>query len=411
MAERRRHVFVEKVLQRLFPNVSSGHKKREPQAPAIEDLPKTVSSEKVRQRHIRPSTENNTQILPGRRLYTVSLPPEGYMPSEPGPSSDPNSENISSGDDTEDQGPHDQPKRRRIRKHKSKKNLKNPNNVHVEQAGLEKQQSPLQEKLQPQHTDGSIISKNKKRKLKKKQQIKKKKAAGLVAKASGVNFMYQPEESSSEQEDVGDDGEEGIDADEEDTRDAREGDVRDTREGDVRDINEENIRDANEEDARDTGEGYVRNTSEEDVRDAREGNVRDTSEEEDITDANEEKVTDTDEEDVKITNEKADSILNFLKSTQEIYFYDGVSRDSSPAICVEATEELLSHLASHRMSPSDVFILDHMKTLLLVQDIERLKSALDMFPEHCMMPREHARVISAFFNYWITHILPERNSE
>ncbi|KAG8517560.1 Glutamate-rich protein 1, partial [Galemys pyrenaicus] len=90
--------------------------------------------------------------------------------------------------------PHDPPKRRRIRRHKSKKKFKNPNNVHVEQAELEKEQSRLQEKLQPQHTDGPTMSKNKKRKLKKKQQIKRKTAAGLLAKpAPAVDFMYQPE--------------------------------------------------------------------------------------------------------------------------------------------------------------------------------------------------------------------------
>uniref|UniRef100_G3TD95 Glutamate rich 1 n=1 Tax=Loxodonta africana TaxID=9785 RepID=G3TD95_LOXAF len=237
----------------------------------------------------------------------------------------------------------DQPKRKRIRKHKSKKNFKNPNNVHVEQAELEEQQSLLQEQLQPQHTDGTTISKNKKRKLKKKQQIKKKKAAGLLTKASGINFTYQPEESNSEQE-------------------------------------EEDVKDTNEK-------------------------------EEDIKDTNAEDVKGINEEGVKSTNEKADSILNFLKSTREIYLYDGLSKDSESAVFMETTEELFKRLESHSLSPSDVFILDHMKTLLLLQDTEGLKSALDMFPEQCVMPPDHVRVISTFFNYWVTHILPQRNSE
>ncbi|KAL2761560.1 glutamate-rich protein 1 isoform 2, partial [Daubentonia madagascariensis] len=46
----------------------------------------------------------------------------------------------------------------------------------------------------------------------------------------------------------------------------------------------------------------------------------------------------------------------------------------SGSSCVETTEELLHHLESRRPSPSDVFVLDHMKTLLLLQDIGRLKS-------------------------------------
>ena len=36
------------------------------------------------------------------------------------------------------------------------------------------------------------------------------------------------------------------------------------------------------------------------------------------------RVLDAEEEEVKSTNEKADGILNFLRSTQEIYFYDGM---------------------------------------------------------------------------------------
>ncbi|KAF5922488.1 hypothetical protein HPG69_009534 [Diceros bicornis minor] len=270
-----------------------------------------------------------------------------------------------------DQDPHDQPKRRRIRKHKSKKKFKIFNNVHVEQAELEKQESLLQEKSQPWHTDGPTISKNKKRKLKKKQQIRRKKAAGLLTKASGVNFMYQPEESNSEQEDVRESSGEEVPA-----------------------ASEEGATEANEED--------VRDASEEGATDAKGEDGKGTKEE---------GVTCAEEEDVKSTNEKADSILNFLKSTEEIYFYDGFSKDSDPAVFMETTEELFKHLETHSLSPSDVFILDHMKTLLLSQDTERLKSALELFPEHCMMPPDHANVVSAFFNYWITHILPEKNSE
>ncbi|XP_034376382.2 glutamate-rich protein 1 [Arvicanthis niloticus] len=121
-------------------------------------------------------------------------------------------------------------------------------------------------------------------------------------------------------------------------------------------------------------------------------------------------ITDTTQEDTELARSRVDGVLSFLKSTQEIYFYDDTSRDD-PAVCTEAAEELLRLLESGRMPPTDVLILDHMKTLLLLQDTERLKSALKMFPEHCMMPPDHARVISAFFNYWITQILPEKSSE
>ncbi|XP_032126967.1 glutamate-rich protein 1 isoform X3 [Sapajus apella] len=388
MAAHRRHVFVEKVLQRLFPNVPSGQEKKEPRTLAIQTPPKKVTSEKATQKPVQPLTADAGSETPTtRRLYTAPGPPEGYVSSWPEPSSCRSPEKVSSGDDTEDQDPHDQPKRRRIRKHKSRKNFKNPNNVLVKQAELEKQQHLLQEKSQRQYTDGPTISKNKKRKLKKKQQIKRKKAAGLVTKAAGINFMYQPEENSSEGADVGEASEEGgADASEEDLMLAKEEDVKDTREEVGADTGEE-------EDGAEDSEEAPTPAGVEDVQDTEEDGV------------------DAIEEDDEITNEKADSILNFLKSTQKMYFYDGVSRDAASAVLAGAAEELLGCLASHTMPPSDVSVLHHMKTLLLLQDTESLKRALAAFPEHCLMPPDHARVISAFFSYWITHILPEKSSE
>lgn len=126
----------------------------------------------------------------------------------------------------------------------------------------------MQEKLQLRHTDGPTISKNKKRKLKKKQQMQRKKAAGSLTGASGVHFMYQPEETSSEQEDV---------------------------------------RATDGESAGAATRGGAAGAVEEPVLPLEEGGVPDAEEEE-----------------VKSTNEKADGILNFLKSTVEIYFYDGM---------------------------------------------------------------------------------------
>ncbi|XP_019665193.1 glutamate-rich protein 1 isoform X2 [Ailuropoda melanoleuca] len=305
-------------------------------------------------------TYEDTKVPPRRRLYTVSLPPEGYVPTPPEPQGSPPSEDTSSSDDAgggcqlSDEKLHDQPKRRRGRKHKSRKSFKNPNNDHAEQAEFEKRQSLLQEKLQPRPTDGPTISKNRKRKLKKKEQMKRKKAAGLRTTASGSNFMYQPEEGDSEQG---------------------------------------GLRESDREDAEDRGE---------DGADARG---------EDATDACREHSTDANEEDVKSTNEKADGVLNFLKSTQEIYFYDGASKDADSAVSMEASQELFQHLEDHSMSPSDVLLVDHMKTLLLMRDTKSLQHALERFPACCTMPPDHARVLSAFFNYWIRHILPEKQQE
>lgn len=355
-------VFVGKVLERLFPRVPCGQEKRATLAPAPKSPPEKATPGKAKRSRVPPLTGGDTEVLPGRRLYTASLPPEGYVPGPPEPPSCTSSEHSSSSDDTGDQDPHDQPKRRRFRKPKSRKKFKNPTNVPVEQE-LEKQQSLSQEKLQPEHTDGPTISRNKKRKLKKKQQIKRKKAAGLLTRASGVSFTYQPEDSSSEQGAVR--GSDGEGAPEEDVVAAEEG----SPEGDVA---------AAEEGA-----------PEGDVAAAEEG---------------------APEEGGKGTNGKADGILEFLKSTQEIYFYDGAAADPDP-VSVESAEQLLRSVAAGGVSPADVRALGRLQALLLLRDAEGLRGALDAFPQRCALPPDHARVISAFFNYWITHILPEKNSE
>ncbi|XP_052018133.1 glutamate-rich protein 1 isoform X2 [Apodemus sylvaticus] len=350
-------VFTEKVLKRLFPNVSSGQEKGAPQTPALETPSQDVTPGTVQQKHAHGLTDGDIKIQPERRLYTVSLPPPGYIPCSPEPTSCADSENASSGGDAEDVDLPDQPKRRRIRRHKSKKKIKTLSDVTATQTDLETQQ----EKPPPPHPDAPAMSKNKRRKLKAKLRLRRKREAGVATRASGVTFTYQPE--SSEEAEA-----------------------------------EEDVGAEDEEDP-------------------------------------EQSAADSAQEDTELASSRADGVLSFLKSTQEIYFCDDTSRDDpavrdpavrdsavcDPAVCdpavrdpavrVEVAEELLRVLESGHMPPTDILILDHMKTLLLLQDTERLKSALKMFPEHCVMPPDHARIISAFFNYWITKILPEESSE
>ncbi|XP_036985445.2 glutamate-rich protein 1 [Artibeus jamaicensis] len=335
MAAARRHVFVEKVLKRLFPREASDQEKQV-LPPAAPEAP----PEKARCRRVPPVAGGGTEAPPGRRLYTAALPPEGYVPAptptEPSGSSGSESTCESTCGSEEDAGgqePHDQPKRRRRRKHKTKKALKKPVNVHGEQAELEKQTFP-QETVQPRHTGGPTISKNKKRKLKKKQQMKRKKAAGLLTKASGISFLYEPREDSCELSDSGE-----VDAgDPEDTGDA-------------------------EAEGADPG-----------------------------------------------VQGKADGILHFLKSTQEMYLYDGVSQDPDPAF-LGAAGELFMGLEARSVSAADLLGLEQLKALLLLQDPERLQRALQVFTEHCAMPPDQAGVVSALFNYWATHMLPGRSQE
>ncbi|XP_074144081.1 glutamate-rich protein 1 [Sminthopsis crassicaudata] len=308
MSSAKQQVFVEKVLKRLYPSVSNQQ---------LQATTETSSSKpELEPRKVQSKADDESKIQPKKKIYTVSPPPDGYVPHSPEFTDTRKSEKSSSTDDSGEENPDEPPKRRRRRrrrKQKPKNILQSPYNIHVEQTEFEKNESRLQEKLQPQHTDGPQISKNKKRKLKKKQQKERKRAAGLLTRATAITFTYQPESNSEE------------------------------------------------------------------------------------------------EEDFKSTEEKADGILDFLQATQEIYFSDSNVKSSGSIACLETMQEIFKHLEFHRIASSDIVLLHQMKTLVLLQDIERLKSALEQFQEQCMMPSDHAREIATLFHYWITDILPIRN--
>ncbi|XP_068921492.1 glutamate-rich protein 1 [Petaurus breviceps papuanus] len=303
MSGAKQQVFIEKVLKKLYPSVPNQQ---------LQSITEISSKPELEPRKVQPSADDENKIQPRKKIYTVSPPPDGYAPCSPEFTDIKNSEKSGSTDDTEEEKSQELPKRRRRRKRKPKNILQNPHNVHVEQTEFDKNKNHLQEKSQPQHTDGPPISKNKKRKLKKKQQKERKRAAGLLTKATGICFTYQPESNS---------------------------------------------------------EG----------------------------------------EDFKDTSEKADGILDFLQATQEIYFSDSNFKSSGSSACLETIQEVFKHLEFHRIASSDIILLDQMKTLVLLQDTERLKSALEQFQEQCMMPPEHAKEIATLFHYWITDILPVRN--
>ncbi|XP_010070802.1 PREDICTED: glutamate-rich protein 1, partial [Pterocles gutturalis] len=112
---------------------------------------------------------------------------------------------------------------------------------------------------------------------------------------------------------------------------------------------------------------------------------------------------------LKDIDEKADSILDFLQATQQIYFADNKSECTDSAVNSATAQELLQHLESRTISSSDVTLLHQLKSLVLLQDIERLKDALKQFQEQSMLPPDHTKIVMSLFHYWITDILPVKN--
>uniref|UniRef100_A0A8B9NUU3 Glutamate rich 1 n=1 Tax=Apteryx owenii TaxID=8824 RepID=A0A8B9NUU3_APTOW len=329
MALSRREVFIGKVLKRLFAETSSssvvhmsgeeemvlgnlGSKSKEKDLENVQTLSADASTSG--DTHCKSLQGSDNTILPSRRMYTVNLPPEGYVAVAPDTDSVSVSENSESSADSTEEEYQGQTKRKRIRRKKQKNNLQNPNNLHGEQTESGIQETLLQDNLQLQQIDSPKISKNKKRKMKKKRQKEKMRAAGLLTKTAGVNFTYQPDKNNSE---------EGAD--------------------------------------------------------------------------------------FKDVDEKADIILDFLQATQQIYFADNKSECTDPAVNTATVQELLQYLESRNMASSDVTLLHQLKSLVLLQDIERLKNALQQFQEHSLMPPDHIKIVSSLFHYWITDILPVKN--
>ncbi|KAM7173860.1 glutamate-rich protein 1 isoform 2-T3 [Macrochelys suwanniensis] len=316
MSVGRRQVFIGKVLKRLFAATPSTS--QVPVPSGEEMILKNPTSDPQQKDSENAQAPSECASSPGReneillpRLYTVSLPPDGYVPGNPRTDSPTNAENSESSDDAADvlacstiladgaaqvyeffyieEDSHRQPKRRRIRRKKRKNTVGNPDNLHAEQTESGKHETLFQDNLQMQQTDGRKLSQNKKRKMKKKRQKEKMRAAGLLTKTTGVDFTYQPEKDNSE----------GVD--------------------------------------------------------------------------------------FKDIYEKADGILDFLQATQEIYFADNKSKCTDSAMSSATVQEILQHLESHSMASSDVTLLHQMKSLVLLQDTERLKGILEQFQEHSMM--------------------------
>ncbi|XP_064412494.1 glutamate-rich protein 1 isoform X1 [Latimeria chalumnae] len=106
------------------------------------------------------------------------------------------------------------------------------------------------------------------------------------------------------------------------------------------------------------------------------------------------------------TEKKTAEVLDFLQATLETYYTENRVSATGTSVTPETIHLVLKHLENHSMPSSDVALLHQLKSLVLLQDIERLKSALEEFQDHSVMPPEEATAVCVLFHYWITDILP-----
>ncbi|XP_053315970.1 glutamate-rich protein 1 [Spea bombifrons] len=307
----RKEVLVSKVLARLYPaDVSYSSSS---QRPTLQSEIKTTQSTPPEDVEI---LQSPTESSPGsekgppnnQKVYTVSLPPDDYVPSSQNDCRSSNSEHSENSEDTEGNNPRLSKRRRRKKKARSSPQVvaEGENNIHPPIL-------PLQTSVH--------INKNKRRKLQRKRQKERLKAAGLWPKVRASVLIDQPERCDEQAETL--------------------------------------------------------NCPDETIME---------------------------EEMMK----KSGDLLDFLEATQEIYFTDSKSRCETDALSLDVILETLNQIKSRKMPSSDVTALHHLKTLVLLQDIERLKESLESFKEHSSLPIDHKMVLCSLFYYWITDILPMR---
>ncbi|GCB80359.1 glutamate-rich protein 1 [Scyliorhinus torazame] len=196
----RQRVFEQKVLKKLYSSP--------PPEVRIQEAPTKISTSKQEQKeeersNITGDSIGDAQIIPVcRKVYTVSLPPSGNEVCSTR-SNEQHEPQDSSGEEPEEEESSQKFPRKRRRRRKINDSLfdhinKNAPPVLQQIEGLKTgiMQTPH---LDSAKSEAETLTKNKRRKLKKKRHKEKLKAAGLVPRATAVEFTYQPGEVSSEE--------------------------------------------------------------------------------------------------------------------------------------------------------------------------------------------------------------------
>uniref|UniRef100_A0A674CZR6 Glutamate rich 1 n=1 Tax=Salmo trutta TaxID=8032 RepID=A0A674CZR6_SALTR len=117
------------------------------------------------------------------------------------------------------------------------------------------------------------------------------------------------------------------------------------------------------------------------------------------------------EEDEEMRQRKAAEVMDFLRTTQEIY----VSDRSLPAgrlhVSSVVVEDLLASLSNGTFPPPVLAQLHSLKSLVQQQDTERLAKALQELQNSSTMSPSEATAVVSLFQYWITDILPLQRQE
>ncbi|KAI1895879.1 hypothetical protein AGOR_G00111300 [Albula goreensis] len=116
--------------------------------------------------------------------------------------------------------------------------------------------------------------------------------------------------------------------------------------------------------------------------------------------------TSQEEEEEESRQKSLAELLDFLQTTQQIYLSDRKRPAPDPAM-----QGLLARLEAGTAPPAVLAQLQGLKAVVLLQDGDRLTSALEEFQRGSSMPSVETSSICSLFNYWLTDILPMRTNK
>ncbi|XP_046712452.1 glutamate-rich protein 1 isoform X2 [Silurus meridionalis] len=108
----------------------------------------------------------------------------------------------------------------------------------------------------------------------------------------------------------------------------------------------------------------------------------------------------------EVEEKEVEEVLDFLRSTRDLYLSDRSYSTGDLSGFLNATESLFTHLSNGTSPPAVVSLLCRFRSLLRQSDVETLHSVLQEFTHTSTLPKDETEVIHTLFQYWMTEVLP-----
>ncbi|KAL6478302.1 hypothetical protein MHYP_G00141370 [Metynnis hypsauchen] len=112
------------------------------------------------------------------------------------------------------------------------------------------------------------------------------------------------------------------------------------------------------------------------------------------------------EENDEGNNQKVEEVLDFLRTTWDIFLSDRSCTAGRPSLSLSTAESLFACLSEGTAPPAAVSGLCILRALLCQRDVERLNKALQEFSHTSTLTTDEAVLVCTLFHYWITEVLP-----